>query len=563
MTDTDSPSSSFNFEETLALAMGHHKAGRLQEAQCLYRDILQIKPSHSGVNHSLGVLAVQLNQPMMGLPYFKAALIANPGHGQYWLSYIDALIRAGKPDDARHVLVEGRSHGLRGDAVNTLESRLKMNTSLELSGGLDVHDSGGEWFAKGLELHQRGEFTKAEEYYSRVPSTSPVYHVALGYMGAVALTLRKYAEALNLLQQSLSLKSDSIQVLANLGLALKKLGRLDDAMDSYRRALEINQNDFIVLNNLANLLVDKGCLEEAEKIYCRALSIKPDDVSTLRNFGNVLTKLERHDDAEAVYRKALALSSSAIDPHNYYNQICYCKQDGDRERLSEGVKSFVDILEPPGIFVGDNLVTWGKNLSFLGRQRFMAAVEKNASHETDRSVIWRTYILCWAAGYGLRLEGDFVECGCYRGYSARVIVDYLDIGQNEWDKSFWIYDLFDHQKDDPHHALPSHGSALFTWVRKRFADRPKVQVVQGKVPEVLTGRSPEKIAFLHIDMNNVEAEIGALETLFDRVVPGALVVFDDYGWRGYRAQKMAEDEWLARRGYQVLELPTGQGLLIK
>ena len=41
------------------------------------------------------------------------------------------------------------------------------------------------------------------------------------------------------------------------------------------------------------------------------------------------------------------------------------------------------------------------------------------------------------------------------------------------------------------------------------------------------------------------------------------MVLDDYGWRGYRAQKLAEDPWLAARGYQVLELPTGQGLLFK
>jgi len=51
--------------------------------------------------------------------------------------------------------------------------------------------------------------------------------------------------------------------------------------------------------------------------------------------------------------------------------------------------------------------------------------------------------------------------------------------------------------------------------------------------------------------------------LFDRVVPGGAIVFDDYGWNGYRPQKDAEDAFLAARGYSVLELPTGQGLLIK
>ena len=61
----------------------------------------------------------------------------------------------------------------------------------------------------------------------------------------------------------------------------------------------------------------------------------------------------------------------------------------------------------------------------------------------------------------------------------------------------------------------------------------------------------------------MSAEIGALELLFDRLVPGAVVVLDDYGWIAYREQKAAEDPFFLARGYRVMELPTGQGLLIK
>ena len=46
-------------------------------------------------------------------------------------------------------------------------------------------------------------------------------------------------------------------------------------------------------------------------------------------------------------------------------------------------------------------------------------------------------------------------------------------------------------------------------------------------------------------------------------MPGAVVILDDYGWAGCLAQKRAEDTFLAERGYQVLELPTGQGMVIK
>ena len=76
--------------------------------------------------------------------------------------------------------------------------------------------------------------------------------------------------------------------------------------------------------------------------------------------------------------------------------------------------------------------------------------------------------------------------------------------------------------------------------------------------------TPEAISFMHIDLNNAAGELAALEVLFDRLVPGGIVVMDDYEWAGiYRAQKKAEDPWFQARGYRLFPLPTGQGMLIK
>jgi hypothetical protein len=52
--------------------------------------------------------------------------------------------------------------------------------------------------------------------------------------------------------------------------------------------------------------------------------------------------------------------------------------------------------------------------------------------------------------------------------------------------------------------------------------------------------------------------------LFERVVPSGMIVLDDYEWSGtYRPQKLAEDPWFEARGYRVMPLPTGQGLVFK
>lgn len=214
-----------------------------------------------------------------------------------------------------------------------------------------------------------------------------------------------------------------------------------------------------------------------------------------------------------------------------------------------------------GIYTGDNLVTYHRNLGFLDDKDFIKAFEKNAETDTEKAVLWRYHTLLFAAKNGLRLDGDFVECACYKGVSAKIICDTLNFGEVK-DKKYFLYDLFE-SNDESHHHMPEHSESLYLDVKRKFSKVENVIVTQGRVPSVLEEVSPERISFLHIDLNNAEAEVGALELLFDRVVPGGIIIFDDYGWLAYKDQKIAEDSWLGERGYTVLELPTGQGLVVK
>ena len=64
-------------ERALQQGVAAHKEGSLQEAERLYRAILQSQPTHPDANHNLGVLAVAFNKSDAALPLFKAALKAN------------------------------------------------------------------------------------------------------------------------------------------------------------------------------------------------------------------------------------------------------------------------------------------------------------------------------------------------------------------------------------------------------------------------------------------------------------------------------------------------------
>ena len=71
------------------------------------------------------------------------------------------------------------------------------------------------------------------------------------------------------------------------------------------------------------------------------------------------------------------------------------------------------------------------------------------------------------------------------------------------------------------------------------------------------------MAFAHIDMNHPDPEVASLEKVLPRLSKGGVIIFDDYGWWGYSAQKKALDEVATRNEQNILEIPTGQGILIK
>ena len=229
--------------------------------------------------------------------------------------------------------------------------------------------------------------------------------------------------------------------------------------------------------------------------------------------------------------------------------------------VAEHVKAASEHVEA-GFHFADNFFTWARNNSMFDDVEFVKSWEANAESDADKAIVWRRYILACAAYHCVQLEGDFVECGAYTGVGVKTVVDYL--GGEDFPRNFWLYDLFEHEEWMLHQPMAEHGPGLEDRVRRKFQGYGQVKIFKGFIPEVFEGQSPETIAYLHIDLNEAPAEIAALEALFDRVVPGGIVILDDYEWSGpYRSQKLAEDPWFEARQYRVIPLPTGQGIVIK
>jgi hypothetical protein len=178
----------------------------------------------------------------------------------------------------------------------------------------------------------------------------------------------------------------------------------------------------------------------------------------------------------------------------------------------------------------------------------------------DLQIYWRIHTLLWAAELAVPLPGAFVECGTARGMMASAICEHLG-----WDgRRFLLVDTFQPPPPGPHQeALRLVYAEGVEPVRERFARWPGVELLEGRIPEVLAGVEVEHVAFLHVDLNGAAAETAAVEYFWPRLVPGGVLVYDDYGHFEYAESHAAADALAERLGYSILELPTGQGLVVK
>jgi protein O-GlcNAc transferase len=344
---------------TLQQAFAEHRAGRLAEAELLYRDVLCADPRQPDAHYNLGVLAFVAGKAQVALPHFKAALEANPQQAQYWLSVIETLMNVGQIGAARQMLQQALSLGLNGEPAEQLKARLGVGQTVPAALPIATHrknakkppkgnklsrpgrgkpspqeeselfalfnngrhaelearchallerhpQSGVVWKTLGFALLEQGkDALEAAQHAARhLPEDAEVHNI----LGNILSDLGRHAEGAASLRRALALEPNFHEAHSNLGKVLSKLGLLTEAEASLRHALALKPDYPKALNNLGMLLSDLGRHTEAEASLRQALALKPDFPEALSNLGSVLCDLGRHAEAEASLRHALALN---------------------------------------------------------------------------------------------------------------------------------------------------------------------------------------------------------------------------------------------------------------
>lgn len=216
------------------------------------------------------------------------------------------------------------------------------------------------------------------------------------------------------------------------------------------------------------------------------------------------------------------------------------------------------------------------NCDCLEEPRFKKAYQKSLTVEDWRGadgskmdMRWRYYIVCWMADHIKHLEGDFVECGVYKGGYSLAVIDYLNFPA--LNKKFYLLDTYEGlvshyatQEEIESGLLKTYADYLpvYDEVKATFKNY-NVEIIKGPVPDALPLCTAEKICYLSIDMNMAQPEIAAANYFWERLVPGAVMILDDYGFAAHIQQKLAFDNFAKEKKVNILSLPTGQAIIFK
>ena len=272
--------------EALEIALQHHQAGRLGEAEGIYRRIIEECPEVADAAHFLGVLAHQTGRHEEAANLIRRAIALAPEVPSFQANLGAALAATG----AHSAAIAAYREAIRL-APDLAEAHYNLGNSLFALGDLEAALAA---FAAALArrpgyaeaLYNAGNVHAALDQiddaiaaYSGAVRARPDYAEAHYNLGNMLAKHDRSEEAAACYRTAIQCRPDFPDAHFNLGNALKLLGRLDAAAAAFREALRCDAKHTSALTNLGNVLKDQGQIGAAIACYREAVALEPEDAA--------------------------------------------------------------------------------------------------------------------------------------------------------------------------------------------------------------------------------------------------------------------------------------------
>lgn len=301
------------------------QAGQMQQAEHLYRQVLDQDPDNAQAYSMLGIMAGQSGQMDRAIQLTEKAIQLAPRTSTFHYnlgimfkecgrlaeavaSYQKAV--ATKPDHGPALYNLGNALQALGKVAEAMSCYRQVVTIMP--GHAEAHHN------LGILLAQSGLSQEASTCYRQAVSLAPDYAEAYTNLGVVLAEMGQLEEAEACHRRALSLKPDLADAHYNLGIVFKDQGRFDAAIGAYRAALALQPDEAEILNNLGNALGETGQYDAAIVVYRQALALQPDTTELLNNLGNALAAIGQLDEARACHQRVITLAPDDVQAWNNF-----------------------------------------------------------------------------------------------------------------------------------------------------------------------------------------------------------------------------------------------------
>lgn len=323
-----------------------HKQGNLDQAELIYRQILDETPDHADALHLLGVVAHQRGQFGRAVALIKKAVALAPDAGTYYCNLAEACRMSGdvagsveaarkavalvphSPDAHNHLGLALQMQGQLEDALAAFKDAIELRPDFALA-----HNNLGGVYR---ELERNDE---ALECYRRAVELAPNLPLALSNLGQSLLEKGEKDEAEKYCKEAVRLAPAFPEGLSNLGNALRAQDKLKDAKDCYRLALKMRPNVAMIHGNLGQALQQEGNLDEAIKCYKQAAALDPKSARFESYLASALADQDDFTGAAEHYRRALVIKPDFAEAHSGLGSVLH--EQGD---FKGAIASFEEAL---------------------------------------------------------------------------------------------------------------------------------------------------------------------------------------------------------------------------
>ncbi|MGD9638262.1 MAG: tetratricopeptide repeat protein [Alphaproteobacteria bacterium] len=277
-----------SFDIMLQQAIRFQENGQIDEAENIYRELLNTAPEHPDLHYLIGLIAVQKKAFSSAVDFLAKAVSQKPDSIPFVFSLAHALQEWGKHFEA-------------------LENYRKVN---ELDPNIPE-----TWNNMGNIYRIEGEPNKAKEYFKTALGINPEMSIALNNLALVNYDLNEIEEAKENLKKALNITPEYDEALFNLANIYREENNLSEALPLYHKATTVNPKFARCFNSLGIALEKQENYNDAEEAFRNAIKIAPKYADAIKNLGNILFATKQFDKAEDAYKDALKIDKNLFDAY--------------------------------------------------------------------------------------------------------------------------------------------------------------------------------------------------------------------------------------------------------